>query len=117
MIGSNVLKNIRFLTMSSEEFARVVSQTSIGTASSGELDGGSEVNIDGNPSFLTKNEQIAIFMNLAIPAIVPISKGLSQETTPRCAPRKSKCYLNVRTSNTSNLSSTFNSGVFHRASL
>jgi len=84
---SNVLKNIRFLTMSAEEFARVVSQTSMGA--SGSVDEtGSEVNIETSASFLTKNEQIAIFMNLAIPAIVPVSKGLSQETTPRCAPRK-----------------------------
>ena len=73
--------------MSAEEFARVVSQTSMGSTSSGD-ESGSDSNIESNASFLTKNEQIAIFMNLAIPAIVPIQKGISQETTPRCAPRK-----------------------------
>ena len=82
-----MLKNIRFLTMSAEEFARVVSQTSLGTASSGDESAHDE-RMEITASFLTKNEQIAIFMNLAIPAIVPVSKGLSQETTPRCAPRK-----------------------------
>lgn len=83
-----MLKNIRFLTMSAEEFARVVSQTSISASSTGD-EGEGEMTADGaSASFLTKNEQIAVFMNLAIPAIVPIQKGLSQETTPRCAPRK-----------------------------
>ena len=75
--------------MSAEEFARVVSQTSMGAQSSGD-DSTGDAGANSNESFLTKNEQIAIFMNLAIPAIVPIQKGISQETTPRCAPRKFK---------------------------
>lgn len=87
---SNVLKNIRFLTMSAEEFARVVSQTSMTSSVNGENENGVDVNDEsGVATFLTKNEQIAIFMNLAIPAIVPIQKGISQETTPRCAPPES----------------------------
>lgn len=73
--------------MSAEEFARVVSQTSMGASSLGE-ENGDEGNLDNSASFLVKNEQISIFMNLAIPAIVPIPRGISQETTPRCAPRK-----------------------------
>ena len=80
-----MLKNIRFLTMSAEEFARVVSQTSMGAQSAGEENGETSIDV---ASFLSKNEQVSIFMNLAIPAIVPIPKGISQETTPRCAPRK-----------------------------
>ena len=76
--------------MSAEEFARVVSQTSMTSSVNGENENGVDVNDEsGVATFLTKNEQIAIFMNLAIPAIVPIQKGISQETTPRCAPRKS----------------------------
>lgn len=87
---SRVMKNIRFLTMSAEEFARVVSQTSISPAGNGES-GGSENGSGGGgdaTSFLTQNEQIGVFMNLAIPGIVPVHKALSQETAPRCAPRK-----------------------------
>lgn len=88
--------------MTAEEFARVVSQT---TTISSPIDENGQIVADGPtksdsntnlnkesfanvPSFLTKNEQIAIFMNLAIPGIIPIPKCLSQETTPRCAPRK-----------------------------
>lgn len=88
--------------MTAEEFARVVSQTTMVTplidenGSNDASNAGGTINnknVDSNatsntPSFLTKNEQIAIFMNLAIPGIVPIPKCLSQETTPRCAPRK-----------------------------
>lgn len=81
---SNVLRNIRFLTMTAEEFARVVSQTTL----SDETVNGADQPNDNSVSFLNKNEQIAVFMNLAIPGIVPIQKCLSQETTPRCAPRK-----------------------------
>lgn len=90
-----MLKSIRFLTMTAEEFSRVVSQTTMSTPSideNGSSDGKNGIDCGNNlntPSFLTKNEQIAIFMNLAIPGIVPIPKCLSQETTPRCAPRKS----------------------------
>ena len=72
--------------MSAEEFARVVSQTS--NATNGD-ENDHELNTDeASASFLTKHEQIAVFMNLAIPAIVSVPRGLSQETTPRCAPRK-----------------------------
>lgn len=78
------MKNLRFLTMSSEEFARVVSQTTVNPVPK---EGGEETYLPIENTFLNKNEQIAIFMNLAIPGIVPIPKGLSQETTPRCAPR------------------------------
>ncbi|KAF7490011.1 BTB/POZ domain-containing protein 6 [Sarcoptes scabiei] len=104
---SVVLKSIRFLTMTAEEFARVVSQT---TTISSPIDENGQIVADGPtksdsntnlnkesfanvPSFLTKNEQIAIFMNLAIPGIIPIPKCLSQETTPRCAPPE---YFTVR---------------------
>lgn len=80
--------------MSAEEFARVVSQTSMGAlAGSHSMENGDSGTEDQkgsieNATFLSKVEQIAIFMNLAIPAIVPVPKAISQETTPRCAPRE-----------------------------
>lgn len=82
--------------MSAEEFARVVSQTSMGALAGshsmenggGESSGEEAKGSIENATFLSKVEQIAIFMNLAIPAIVPVPKAISQETTPRCAPRK-----------------------------
>ncbi|OTF80315.1 hypothetical protein BLA29_005354 [Euroglyphus maynei] len=86
--------------MTAEEFARVVSQTTMSTPSSmdenGTGDGKNGIDYSqslNTPSFLTKNEQIAIFMNLAIPGIISIPKCLSQETTPRCAPPE---YFTVR---------------------
>ncbi len=81
--------------MSAEEFARVVSQTSMGSLGGSLENGGGESGDEKgasggieNATFLSKVEQIAIFMNLAIPAIVPVPRAISQETTPRCAPRK-----------------------------
>lgn len=81
--------------MSAEEFARVVSQTSMGAlAGSHSLENGDSAGAEDqkgsieNATFLSKVEQIGIFMNLAIPAIVPVPKAISQETTPRCAPRE-----------------------------
>lgn len=71
--------------MTAEEFARVVSQTSL-TANI-EENNETESSTESSVTFLSKAEQISIFMNLAIPGIVPIQKCLSQETTPRCAPR------------------------------
>ena len=88
--------------MTAEEFARVVSQTTMSSPggefseNNGINDGKSSAGGNGElnfPSFLTKNEQIAVFMNLAIPGIVPIPKCLSQETTPRCAPREKNSFL------------------------
>lgn len=70
--------------MSSEEFTRIISQTTVNPVPKE----GENSYLPIENTFLNKNEQIAIFMNLAIPGIVPIPKGLSQETTPRCAPRK-----------------------------
>ncbi len=78
------MRKLRFLTMSSEEFARVVSQTSVATVPKETIE---DAYIPAENTFLNKNEQISIFMNLAIPGIMPVPKGLSQETTPRCAPR------------------------------
>ncbi|RWS23960.1 BTB/POZ domain-containing protein 6-B-like protein [Leptotrombidium deliense] len=80
---SNVLKNVRFLTMTNEEFCRVIAQT---TSPSTQQQKNLDEHSPGDNSFLVKNEQITIFMNLAIPGITSIPKGLSQETTPRCAP-------------------------------
>lgn len=72
--------------MSSEEFTRVVSQTST-------LPNGMESMTDGHHSpsmfengFLSKLEQLGIFMNLAIPGIKNVPKGLSIESTARAAP-------------------------------
>lgn len=79
--------------MSSEEFSRVVSQTTVNPVPK---EGNDETYLPIENTFLNKNEQIAIFMNLAIPGIVPIPKALSQETTPRCAPRKIFTYNNLR---------------------
>lgn len=95
--------------MSNEELARVISQTSSSTAMVG---GGASVLkhqdsedteagmvppsvpvVLGENSFLNKNEQIALFMNLAIPGIVPVPRGLSSETNPRVAPPE---YFTVR---------------------
>lgn len=78
------MKSLRFLTMSNEEFARVISQTSANIVPG--IKDSIDESMQTENSFLNKNEQIAIFMNLAIPGIMPAPKGLSQETTPRCAP-------------------------------
>jgi len=85
------MKSIRFLTMSNEEFARVISQTSTNIVPSNK-DLQEEL-VERENSFLNKNEQICTFMNLAIPGIMPLSKGISQESTPRCAPPE---YFTVR---------------------
>ncbi|CAG2106132.1 unnamed protein product [Medioppia subpectinata] len=90
---STVMKNIRFLTMSAEEFARVVSQTTQNTVPKENSDEQQPSYLPAENAFMSKGEQIAIFMNLAIPGLVPIAKGLSQETTPRCAPPE---YFTVR---------------------
>ncbi|CAG2163094.1 unnamed protein product [Oppiella nova] len=87
---STIMKNLRFLTMSAEEFARVISQTTQNTVPK---ENGEESYLPLENAFMNKNEQIAIFMNLAIPGLVPITKSLSQETTPRCAPPE---YFTVR---------------------
>lgn len=68
-ILSSVLRHLRFLTMTNEEFCRIISQTSEQIKESDE---------HNENSFLNHHEQIGIFMNLAIPGIVPIPKGLNQ---------------------------------------
>lgn len=58
------MPHIRFLTMSAEEFSK-------GPAKSG---------------LLTKDECFHVFMNLAVPGIVSMPRGLSSETTKRSVP-------------------------------
>ncbi|XP_054154907.1 uncharacterized protein LOC128953449 [Oppia nitens] len=95
---STVMKNLRFLTMSNEEFARVISQTTVNPIPTKNNENNEQHDMPSSylpmdNAFMGKSEQIAIFMNLAIPGIVPVPKGLSQETTPRCAPPE---YFTVR---------------------
>lgn len=82
------MKNSRLLTMSNEEFCRILAQTTSHA-------GGGNVNEDGEEhpasthndnSLLNKDEKISIFMNLAIPGITPVPRGLCQEINPRTAP-------------------------------
>lgn len=63
--------------MSSEEFARIVAHTSSHTPALGELSADSqllEVVLSDN-TLLTRLEQVAVFMNLAISGITPMPKG------------------------------------------
>jgi len=65
---AGVLSHLRFLALSNEEFARIV-------VSSSTPDG----------SLLTEQEQVAVFLNLAVPGLRPMN-GLSQEIRPRSSP-------------------------------
>lgn len=77
-IVSNVLKFIRFLTMSAEEFSRVVAQTSGHSMASSDFASDSQLLSDvmlSENTLLTRLEQVALFMNLSIPGITPVPKG------------------------------------------
>ncbi|XP_053201158.1 uncharacterized protein LOC128386188 isoform X1 [Panonychus citri] len=92
---STIMRNARLLTMSNEEFCRVIAHTTSTTNTissdsdevqqSNQQQSNNQSN-DVNNSILSKDEKISIFMNLAIPGITPVPKGLSHETTPRAAP-------------------------------
>lgn len=64
IVLDSVLPHVRFLAMTAEEFCK-------GPAKNG---------------LLSKDECYAIFMNLAIPGIVPMPKGLSSDMTKRTVP-------------------------------
>lgn len=64
IVLDTVLPHVRFLAMTAEEFCK-------GPAKNG---------------LLSKDECYAIFMNLAIPGIVPMPKGLSSDMTKRSVP-------------------------------
>ena len=103
---SGVLRNLRFLALTPEEFTRIIAQTTghhrhhhygdIDTGMPG--DGGRDSSLtmkgdtgpDDDPathrSLLSKTEQVAIFMNLAIPSVRPIPKALCSEPRARTAP-------------------------------
>ncbi|XP_074594319.1 uncharacterized protein LOC141849757 isoform X1 [Brevipalpus obovatus] len=84
---STILNNSRLLTMSNEEFCRAVAQTTSQAGGTINQDGDehpSNSNVDN--SILSKDEKISVFMNLAIPGVTAIPKGLCQETNPRAAP-------------------------------
>lgn len=81
------MKNARLLTMSNEEFCRILAQTSSQAGGNTNQDGEEHLmnpNIDN--SLLSKDEKISVFMNLAIAGITPVPRGLCQETNPRTAP-------------------------------
>lgn len=72
-----MLKYVRLLTMTNEEFSRLIAQTSGHTLAGSELAGDGpllDVMLSEN-SLLTRLEQVAVFMNLAIPGITAIPKG------------------------------------------
>lgn len=103
---SGVLRNLRFLALTPEEFTRIIAQTTghhhhhhygdIDTVMQGQGDGGRDSSLtikdagDDDPathrSLLSKTEQVAIFMNLAIPSVRPIPKVLCSESRARTAP-------------------------------
>ena len=103
---SGVLRNLRFLALTPEEFTRIIAQTTghhhhhhygdIDTGAGG--DGGRDSSLtlrgegggDDDPathrSLLSKTEQVAVFMNLSIPSVRPIPKALCSESRGRTAP-------------------------------
>ena len=75
---SNILKFVRFLTMSNEEFSRVIAQTSGHSLVTDDLTPEGQLLSDvmlSENTLLTRLEQVAIFMNLAIPGITSLPKG------------------------------------------
>ncbi|KAI1303600.1 BTB/POZ domain-containing protein 6-B [Halotydeus destructor] len=85
---SNILRNLRFLTMSAEEFTRAVAQTSGPQNGHIEADHGqlSPAFPPFENTFMTNAEALAVFMNLAVPAIKGLPKVISPEVSPRAAP-------------------------------
>lgn len=104
---AGVLRNLRYLALTPEEFTRIIAQTTghhhhhhygdiENTGQTTDNGGGRESSLtmkgdaDDDPathrSLLSKTEQVAIFMNLAIPSVRPIPKALSSESRARTAP-------------------------------
>jgi hypothetical protein len=77
-MNSNILKQIRFLAMTAEEFSRIVAQTSGHSMASADFASDAQLLSDvmlSENTLLTRLEQVAVFMNLSIPTITSVPKG------------------------------------------
>ena len=118
---AGILRHLRFLALTPEEFTRIVAstggisgknqqQTSLLSIKSNmneeDTDGIKETSSSTGGSLLTKTEVIATFMNLSIPGIRSMTKGLSSESKPRAPPPDFFVVQNRKT-----LSSSRNSAI------